>query len=219
MYQHRDQQGQVLPLPVGKVVCVGRNYLAHIHELNNEVPTEPLLFIKPATALCDVHAGVAIPTHQGECHNELEIALLLDKPLKNASVEQAAKAICGVGLALDLTLRDVQAEAKRKGLPWERAKAFDNSCPVSGFAPVDDAKVLSTLQFSLHINGEVRQQGDAALMMHDPVNLLCAMSAVFTLCPGDIVLTGTPQGVGPLFHGDQLHVSMAPWFDITTQVS
>ena len=219
MYQHTTLAGERIDLPVGKVVCVGRNYLDHIEELNNEIPAEPLLFMKPATALCEISKPLVIPADRGECHNELEVALLIAQPLRDCSNEQtAANALYGVGLALDLTLRDVQQKLKDKGQPWERAKAFDGACPVSSFMPLDASIDLGDLDFSLTINGEVRQQGNTKMMMRDALSLLCAISQVFTLQPGDIVLTGTPKGVGPLHPGDSLQFKMAPWFDIHTQV-
>lgn len=218
MYQHRNLQGLPFGLPTGKVVCVGRNYLDHIQELNNAVPGEPLLFLKPATALC--HAGdvISIPTNRGACHNELEVAILIGEPLSNASAEQAKSAMAGVGLALDLTLRDLQDQLKQDGHPWERAKAFDNACPVSAFAPMSEVADVQALAFSLTINGQVRQRGNTHMMMRDTVSLLVAISEVFTLVPGDIVLTGTPKGVGPLQPDDTLTLSMSPWFDIHTRV-
>jgi 2-keto-4-pentenoate hydratase/2-oxohepta-3-ene-1,7-dioic acid hydratase in catechol pathway len=219
MYQHTTLAGERIDLPVGKVVCVGRNYLDHIQELNNEIPAEPLLFMKPATALCEISKPLVIPAGMGECHNELEVALLVAKPLRHCSSEQtAADALYGVGVALDLTLRDVQQKLKDKGQPWERAKAFDGACPVSSFTPLGGSAELDNLDFSLTINGEVRQQGNTKMMMRDALSLLCAISEVFTLQPGDIVLTGTPKGVGPLHQGDNLQLKMAPWFDIHTQV-
>ena len=219
MYQHTTLTGERIDLPVGKVVCVGRNYLDHIQELNNEIPAEPLLFMKPATALCEISKPLVIPADLGECHNELEVALLIAQPLRDCSSEQtAADALYGVGLALDLTLRDVQQKLKDKGQPWERAKAFDGACPVSSFMPLDASIDLGDLDFSLTINGEVRQQCNTKMMMRDALSLLCAISQVFTLQPGDIVLTGTPKGVGPLHPGDSLQLKMAPWFDIHTQV-
>ena len=219
MYQHTDLSGQSIDLPVGKVVCVGRNYLDHIQELNNEVPTEPLLFMKHATALCAMSEPLVIPSELGECHNELEVALLIGKPLSLCDdAGKAAEAVYGIGLALDLTLRDVQQRLKDKGQPWERAKAFDRACPVSRFVSLNSDISLDDLSFSLTINGETRQQGNTSLMIHNIQSLLCAISGVFTLQPGDIVLTGTPKGVGALQQGDQLQAVMAPWFDVTTQV-
>lgn len=219
MYQHKNIQGEVISLPTGKVVCIGRNYLDHIDEMKSEVPAEPLLFMKPKAALCDLTKPLVVPKDKGECHNELEVAILLGKPLVNADIDSVGDAIWGVGLALDLTLRDVQASLKAKGQPWERAKAFDFSCPVSGFIPVSRVTQLQDLHFSLHINDEVRQQGNTSMMLHSIAALIAHMSTVFSLEAGDIILTGTPKGVGPLLPSDRLTVSLHDHFDITTKVA
>ena len=119
-----------------KIVCVGRNYSAHAKELNNPIPKEPLLFIKSTNCLVDLDKPIQIPKEQGECHHELEISVLIGKKLTKASREEAIDAIDGIGLALDLTLRDLQSKLKSKGQPWERAKSFDGACPVSGFVDI-----------------------------------------------------------------------------------
>lgn len=218
MYQHRDIDGAVIQLPTGKVVCIGRNYLDHIAELNNEVPSEPLLFMKPATAICDLTQPVTIPQGLGECHNELEIALLIKEPLKQADSSQVLNAVWGVGLGLDLTLRDVQSKLKQKGQPWERAKAFDNSCPLSSFVPLHQVEDVQDLAFTLTVNGDVRQQGHSALMIHKVAELVAHISTIFTLLPGDVVMTGTPKGVGALNVGDSIEVSLPPHLSAKTRV-
>ena len=217
-YQHQTLQGTPIPLPAGKAVCVGRNYADHIAELNNATPSEPILFIKPVTALCDAKQPVEIPTDQGACHNEIEIALLIDKPLCRADAEQASQAIWGIGLALDLTLRDLQSQLKQKGLPWERAKGFDGACPVSAFLPMAHFPNLQDLGFALEVNDEVRQQGHTSHMLWPIIQLLCEISHTFTLLPGDIVLTGTPKGVGPLNPGDRIRMSLADSMVVLTDV-
>jgi 2-keto-4-pentenoate hydratase/2-oxohepta-3-ene-1,7-dioic acid hydratase in catechol pathway len=208
-YVHQDDQGHSVGLPAGKIVCVGRNYLDHIQELNNEVPDRPLLFIKPSTALQHFAGDLVIPADQGECHNELEVAVLIKDKLSYAQPEQVENAVWGYGLALDLTLREVQTELKSKGQPWERAKAFDGSCPVSGFLPA--AKIADTrdIDFTLQVNRSVRQQGNTRMMIYPITELIGEISRVFTLLPGDMVLTGTPKGVGPLHRGDFLHASLS----------
>lgn len=217
-YQHHDIGGCPIDLPVGKVVCVGRNYADHIEELNNETPQQPLLFMKPSDALCDVSQPIEIPVGLGTCHNELEIAVLIAQTLKNADVESCEAAVWGVGLGLDLTLRDLQSQLKAKGLPWERAKSFDQSCPVSRFVPSSSIESISNLSFSLTVNSEVRQFGDCTLMLWSIPELLSAISSVFTLRPGDVVLTGTPKGVGPLKSNDQLSLDLDNHFKTTTSV-
>lgn len=203
MYQHILQDSPA-PLTPGKVVCVGRNYAAHARELNNPVPAEPLLFLKPSTSLVPFGPAIVIPVDHGSVHHELEIALLIGQPLRLATEAECTAAIAGVGLALDLTLREVQDRLKTASHPWEIAKAFDGSCPVSPFLPPDALPGLTALHFALHRNGQPAQQGDTADMLTPIPALLAFMSRHFTLLPGDVVLTGTPAGVGPLEPGDHL---------------
>lgn len=208
MYQHRDWQGDLLELPVNKVVCVGKNYSEHIKEMGGIAPSQPLLFIKPETALCDINQPVAIPDGFGSVHHEVELAVLIGLPLKNAEESRVVNAIAGYGIALDLTLRDLQAECKKAGEPWEKAKGFDGACPISGFIPVGQFGDAQQASLSLVINGEVRQEGNTRDMILPILPLISYMSRFFTLRPGDIILTGTPSGVGPLNHGDDFIVAL-----------
>lgn len=217
-YSHNDWQGQKITLPAGKVVCVGRNYLDHIHELNNAIPDSALLFMKPSSSLCDVKQPIEIPTQWGECHNELEIAVLVKATVTNQSPDAVKEAIWGYGLGLDLTLRDLQAELKEQGLPWEKAKAFDASCPVSGFVPAELIPEPEYLKFQLTVDGERRQLGHAELMMRNVFELISEISQHFTLVPGDIVMTGTPKGVSALHKGQQLILSLGTFLNIETSV-
>ena len=217
-YQHRDIDGNSIALPVGKVVCIGQNYQDHIAEMQSKTAPEALFFIKPATALCSLAPGFSIPSGRGAVHNETELAVLIGKTLKNASVDAVADAIWGYSLALDLTLREVQAELKKLGRPWEIAKGFDGACPVSGFIAANELGDVQQLQFSLTVNGEQRQQGDTRMMIRSVTQIISEMSQFFTLLPGDLVLTGTPAGVGPLYSGDQLELALANKLHIKTSV-
>ncbi|CAI1109397.1 TPA: fumarylacetoacetate hydrolase family protein [Serratia fonticola] len=208
MYQHRDWQGALLDFPVSKVVCVGSNYSDHIKEMGSVTPPEPVLFIKPETALCDIRQPVAIPKGLGSIHHEVELAVLIGTPLKQANEDRVARAIAGYGVALDLTLRDLQAGFKKAGQPWEKAKAFDGSCPISGFIPVAEFGDPQNTELSLSINDELRQQGNTRDMINPILPLIAYMSRFFTLRAGDIILTGTPQGVGPMVSGDMLKISL-----------
>lgn len=220
-YQHRLQaaDGSLTgsPLPPGKVVCVGRNYAAHARELNNAVPAEPLLFIKPSTALVAMEAPFAIPAGQGTCHVETEMALLIGAQLTRASEAEALAAIAGVGIGFDLTLREVQDHLKQQGYPWEKAKAFDGSCPLSAFVSAG-GWVWDQVPLQLHRNGVLQQDGNSADMITPVAALLAYISQTFTLLPGDVVLTGTPAGVGPLESGDQLAVSLGGKLSLSTSV-
>ncbi|WP_165666157.1 fumarylacetoacetate hydrolase family protein [Metapseudomonas otitidis] len=204
-YQHQYVDGTRIHFPLGKVVCIGRNYAEHAKELNNPVPTEPLLFIKPASSVVAIEGGFSIPEDRGAVHYEAEIAVLIGKPLsRHPSAEEARDAISGFAPALDLTLRDVQAKLKEKGWPWEVAKAFDGACVLAPFIPGDAVEALDDIGIRLTINGEVRQDGNSRDMLNPILPLLQAISQHFSLQPGDVVLTGTPVGVGPLHKGDAL---------------
>ncbi|MDP4534675.1 fumarylacetoacetate hydrolase family protein [Alkalimonas collagenimarina] len=218
MYQHKTRGGDPIALPVGKVVCIGQNYQDHIAEMKSQVAVEALFFMKPATALCDLSQPIAIPTQHGAVHNETELAVLLQQPLKNASVEQVQHSIWGYSLALDLTLRDVQQQLKQLGRPWEIAKGFDGACPMGPFLPQAECKHPQQLDFSLSVNGQLRQSGTTANMIRGIYQMISEMSHWFTLQPGDIVLTGTPGGVGPLLPGDELHLQLADKLNMTTKV-
>lgn len=203
VYQHQLEEGVICSGSLQKIVCVGRNYAAHARELNNPVESSPLLFIKPATAAVPMAGGFSIPKDRGVVHHELELAVLINAPLANAEPGEVTKAIAGIGLAYDLTLRELQDQLKQKSHPWERAKAFDGACPLSPFisaAGVD----LQSLRLELQRNSEIQQAGATADMLFPVVELVAEMSRSFSLLPGDVVLTGTPAGVGPLQMGDQL---------------
>jgi len=217
-YQHRYLDGSPLDLPVGKVVCIGRNYLDHIRELNNAVPETPILFMKPATALTALDEPIRLPVGRGECHHEVELAVLVGQELRHVDAATARQAVAGYGIALDLTLRDLQNELKKKGHPWETAKAFDGSCPLSPFLRPDALPDPQTAEVSLQVNGAVRQQGNTRLMMVGVFDLMAYISTHFTLQPGDVVLTGTPAGVAPLTSGDALALSLAG-HDFTARVA
>lgn len=201
----------VFPYSLGKIVCVGRNYAAHAKELNNPIPNSPILFIKPASSGVSVTPDFVIPEGQGSVHHELEIAILIGKPLTCANEDQVADSIAGIGLGLDLTLRDVQDRLKEKGHPWERAKSFDGACPLTKFVSNHGLTQTDwrTLELKLEKNGNIQQQGSSADMLFPILPLIAHMSEHFSLQPGDVILTGTPAGVGPLEVGDQLICELA----------
>jgi 2-keto-4-pentenoate hydratase/2-oxohepta-3-ene-1,7-dioic acid hydratase in catechol pathway len=203
-------------LPIGKVVCVGRNYADHIRELNNQIPNSPVLFLKPNTSLVNLHEPLSIPTHLGECHFETEMSLLIGEKLSNCSFEEAITGIIGIGLSLDLTLRDLQMELKGNGLPWEKAKAFDGSCPTSNFVSKNQCGDINKQQITLYQNNCLMQNDNSSKMLIPPSALVQYITTFFTLLPGDIVLTGTPSGVGPLQVGDELKLSLSKLISFKT---
>ena len=195
-------------IPVGKIVCIGRNYAEHIKELGNQATERPVIFMKPANTIVDSGGIVVIPGYSNDCHHEIELAVLIGRQAKGITADQALDHVAGYGVALDLTLRDVQSIQKAKGLPWEIAKAFDTSCPLSEFVPASQVADPQNLQLRLKVNGELRQNGNTCDMMRTIAELIAAAAAYFTLEEGDILLTGTPAGVARICSGDRLEASI-----------
>lgn len=218
-YQHQYLDGTRIHFPLGKVVCVGRNYAEHAKELNNPVPTEPLLFIKPGSCVVPLDESFSIPAERGAVHYEAEIAVLIGKPLsKKPNAEEVMDAISGFAPALDLTLRDVQDQLKAKGYPWEVAKAFDGACVLAPFVPGDAVVDLRDIGIRLSLNGAVRQDGNSRDMLNPILPLIQHICGHFSLQPGDVILTGTPAGVGPLASGDQLQLELVDHSSFVSQV-
>ncbi|MBE0501055.1 MAG: fumarylacetoacetate hydrolase family protein [Desulfuromonadales bacterium] len=188
----------------GKIVCLGRNYVDHIKELGNEVPDAPVIFIKPSTSILADGGEIIIPDYSNDCHHEVELAVLIGKTGRNIRTETAFNHVAGYGVAIDLTLRDVQSRQKAKGLPWEIAKGFDTACPLSDFVPAAAISDPHNLTLTLTVNDTLRQNGNTGLMMRQIPQIIAEISAIFTLEAGDIILTGTPAGVGPIVSGDKV---------------
>jgi 2-keto-4-pentenoate hydratase/2-oxohepta-3-ene-1,7-dioic acid hydratase in catechol pathway len=219
-YQHHYIDGTRIHFPMGKVVCVGRNYAEHAKELNNPVPTEPLLFIKPGSCVVSMDGSFSIPDDErGAVHYEAEIAVLIGKPLsRKPSVEEVLDAISGFAPALDLTLRELQDKLKAKAYPWETAKSFDGACVLAPFVPGDAVEDLTDLGIRLSLNGELRQDGNSRDMLNPIVPLIQHICGHFSLQAGDVILTGTPVGVGPLKRGDQLLLELVGHPGFTSRV-
>jgi 5-carboxymethyl-2-hydroxymuconate isomerase len=189
---------------IGKILCIGRNYAEHIRELGNETPEAQVLFMKPATSVIGEGEAIVIPPYSADCHHEAELALLIGTRGKDIPQDEALKYIAGYGVAIDLTLRDVQGELKKKGLPWEIAKGFDTACPLSEFTDAAEIPNPHDLRIRLTVNGELRQDGTTSMMIHIIPAIISHMSEIFTLEPGDIILTGTPAGVSRIVSGDEI---------------
>ena len=187
-----------------KILCIGRNYAEHIAELQNEVPDEPVIFFKPDTALLKNNEPFYYPDFTRDIHHEIEIILRISKEGKNIAPGFARNYYDALGLGIDFTARDLQTKAKTKGLPWALAKGFNGSAPVSEFLPLTDYPDLKNISFSLRVNNEVKQQGNTGLMLNAFEEIISYISKFVTLKKGDILFTGTPQGVGPVQIGDRL---------------
>jgi acylpyruvate hydrolase len=187
-----------------KIICIGRNYAAHIEELKNEQPGQPVVFLKPDTALLKGGAPFFYPDFSKNIHHEIELVLKISKEGKYIQPQFAHRYFEEIGLGIDFTARDLQDQCKAKGLPWEIAKAFNGSAPIGEFKSVAELGDLRNLDFHLEINGEVRQKGNTGLMLFDFATIIAYVSQFFTLKKGDLIYTGTPAGVGPVQKGDHL---------------
>ena len=194
--------------PIGKIVCLARNYAEHARELGNETPPAPVLFMKPASSVIGDGGTVRIPPYSQECHYEVELAVLIGRECRAVSAENAMEYVAGYGTAIDMTLRDVQNKLKAKGLPWEIAKGFDTACPLSDFVPAPTVADPHNLRLRLSVNGALRQDGCSSDMLHRLPQIIAHVSAIFTLEPGDVILTGTPAGVGQVVAGDVMEADI-----------
>lgn len=192
---------------VGKVLCIGRNYARHAAEMNNPVPTTPMVFLKPATALTGPGTDIELPAGIGEVHHEVELVAVVGTRLRSASVSQCRRAVAGYAVGLDMTARDVQAKAKKAGHPWSVAKGYDTFAPIGEFVSPDGFDP-GNAEISLTINGVEVQSGNTDDMVFDVATLLAYCSTIFTLEPGDLLYTGTPEGVGPVQAGDRLRAEV-----------
>jgi len=187
-----------------KIFCVGRNYIDHAKELGNAVPEEPVIFMKPKSALLQPHAPFYYPEFSNELHYELELVVRIAKNGKYIPEKQALKYIDAITVGIDFTARDVQAELKKKGLPWEKAKAWDHSAILGRWMPFSAFAEKSSIEFSLQKDGETVQKGDSSLMIYPFNRIVSEISKYFTLQIGDLIYTGTPAGVGETFPGNVL---------------
>ncbi len=187
-----------------KIIAIGRNYAEHAKELNNPVPGVPVIFMKPDTALLRENKPFYHPDFSEDIHHEIEIVLKICKEGKNISEKFAANYFDEIALGVDFTARDIQARHKEKGLPWELAKSFDNSAPVSAFLPKTQFADLRNLNFRVDVNGQTRQHGNTSFMLFSFEYIIAFVSRYFTLKKGDLIFTGTPQGVSKVNIGDRL---------------
>ncbi len=199
--------------PVNRIYCVGRNYADHAREMGHDPEREPpFFFMKPATAIVTEGHDMAYPALSKDVHHELEMVVALGKGGSNIPVDQALDHVWGYGLGLDMTRRDLQGEAKKMGRPWDTGKAFDQSAPCSALVPVSQCGHLSKGRIYLTVNGQVKQDGDLAMMIWNVPETIAYLSTLFTLMPGDLIFSGTPAGVAAVQRGDVLegHVEGLP---------
>lgn len=187
-----------------KIIAVGRNYSEHAKELNNPVPEKPVIFMKPDTAVLKDNQDFYLPPFSQDIHHEIEVVLRICKEGKHVAKKFAHKYYDAIGLGIDFTARDIQSKHKEKGLPWELAKAFDNSAPLSELQPKENFGDVYHLEFSLEKNGQTVQAGNTKDLLFTFEDIIVFVSQYITLRKGDLIYTGTPQGVGPVAIGDHL---------------
>lgn len=193
---------------VGTIYCIGRNYVRHIEELGNVANETPVVFLKPVSSLLADGGVIELPHHSTSVHHEVELVVLIGTGGRNIPRAQALSHVAGWGIGLDLTARDVQDELKKKGLPWTIAKGFDTSACISTFVDRGEADDAASFSFRLDVNGERRQTGDTRLMLFPVAVLIEYLSSLFTLEPGDLIYTGTPEGVAAIAPGDRLELEL-----------
>ena len=189
-----------------KIICIGRNYVDHAKELGNVVPEKPVFFMKPDTALLQKNNPFFYPEFSKNVQYETEIVIKINRNGRHIEKQFAYKYFDEIGIGIDFTARDLQAEQKKKGLPWEIAKAFDQSAPVGKFLPVSHFTDLKNIRFSLKINGQTRQQGNTGEMLFDFGDIIAYISQFVSLKTGDLIFTGTPSGVGPITINDHFEL-------------
>lgn len=194
--------------PVGKLLCIGRNYARHAAEMKSDVPEVPMIFLKPASALVRTGDSVQLPPSSNDVHHEVELVALIGRGGRDIAEADALDHVAGYAVGLDMTARDIQGAAKKKGHPWSVAKGFDTFAPLGPLVPASAVDDPQNLSIQLTVNGAARQQGRTRDMVFSVAHLVAYCSTIFTLAPGDLLYTGTPEGVGPVQAGDQLEATV-----------
>ena len=189
---------------VGKILCLGRNYAEHAREMKADIPEQPVVFLKPSTAIIHNGESIRIPAISRDVHHEVELVVVVGKEGRNIPGERAYDHVAGYAVGLDMTLRDLQSEAKKRGLPWSVAKGFDTSAPISLAVEKNRVADPHKLAISLEVNGVLKQHSNTGNMIFRIDSIVSFLSSIFTLEPGDLIFTGTPEGVGMVAAGDRL---------------
>ncbi len=189
-----------------RIFCVGRNYVDHIEELENEVPSEPVIFIKPYSCLEQRSTTLPFPTHGADLQHEIEVVVKIGKAGRPQHKEQARNFISGITLGLDLTLRDLQLQLKQQGLPWEKAKAFEHSAPIAIIRQMTKEINVAAIEFSCLVNNAIKQQSNTSKMLVPICDLIYYISSIWAFVPGDLIFTGTPKGVSSIKKGDVITI-------------
>lgn len=197
-----------LDLAIKSIYCIGRNYAEHIKELNNPLPTSPIVFLKPQSSICYNGDEIIIPAQSSHVHHEVELVIAISTTCKNISESDALNYISGVGIGIDFTARDIQQKAKEAGHPWTIAKGFDTFAPISSFVPIKEIIDIQNIDLKLSVNNSIKQLGNTSQMIFSVAKIVSYLSKIFTLYPGDLIFTGTPSGVSAIKSGDLVIASL-----------
>ena len=211
-------EGSSKEIQIGKILCLGRNYTEHAKEMKAEVPSAPVIFKKPSTAIIRNNEDIIIPKISSEPHHEVELIVAIGKNGKNIKANAAQEYVLGYGIGLDMTLRDIQNEAKKKGLPWSVAKGFDTSAPISELIPAEKITDPHNLIIQCTVNVSVRQRSSTREMIFSIEQIIEYISSIFTLESGDLIFTGTPEGVGAVNDGDIIEAELVGYTKISHRV-
>lgn len=195
-------------LQFGSIYCIGRNYANHIEEMKSEQTEDPVVFLKPRSSLIFNGDTILLPKQSLNVHHEVELVLLIGSQIKNVPLEDSLQYILAIAVGIDVTARDIQSEAKKKGLPWTLAKGFDRFAPVGNFFDFSPDIDIQNLDIQVSVNNEIRQKGSTSNMLFSAAEIISYLSHQFTLCPGDLIFTGTPEGVSPITDGDTVEASI-----------
>ncbi|MCK4364866.1 MAG: fumarylacetoacetate hydrolase family protein [Thermoplasmatales archaeon] len=206
-------------ITIGKLVCLARTYKKHAEEMNSEVTEDPVLFLKPASSVIFNGESIVVPKISKCLHHEVELGVVIGKKCKNVSKKDALDHVLGYLLALDITARDIQSETKKKGWPWSIAKGFDTFAPISDVVLKKDAPDPNSLDISLKVNGEIKQSSNTNNMVFSVERIIEFISQIMTLEPGDLIMTGTPEGVGEIKTGDVLEAELGDICSLKVNVS
>lgn len=206
-------------LKVGTIYGIGKNYALHAKEMNSEVPDSPIIFIKPPAAYLQNNGTIKLPSISNNVHHEVELVVVISQDCESVEIKDAVKYIAGYGVGIDVTLRDIQAQAKKDGHPWAIAKGFASSAPISTIIPASSIKKsIKHFDIKLKVNGEVKQSGSTSQMERSVEELISYISKIFTLRKGDCIFTGTPEGVGQIKSGDRLFAELVGFTSINVNV-
>ncbi|MDE2234444.1 MAG: fumarylacetoacetate hydrolase family protein [Gammaproteobacteria bacterium] len=192
--------------PAARIFCIARNYAEHAKEMGNAIPSEPVIFMKPASSMVGVGEPLKVPKAQGLVHHEMELVVMLGRQGSEIPVQSAREHVAKVTLGIDLTLRDVQNRLKKAGHPWELCKSFDGSAVIGDFIEWPRQSDIQNIDMQCRVNGSLRQQGNTRDMLFPVAQIIAFLSRHWRLLPGDLIYTGTPAGVGPLIAGDRIEI-------------